>query len=339
MSQPDELDDVTAERLLRGEVSPSDAPAGYEHLAALIRQAKQPATRQERATLPALPYAYPVRSAAAAAAPMAGGVRAARRRRWVVPAVVTAAVVALTATGAAAASGNLPAPAQNLVSRAADLVGISIPDASVSDDAGQAGTPGEPGPTAPGPEGSAGEEAPPAAATTVEGGAPTDVACRAYASGQGDAVGLLRRLYRAATGNPAAEVTDAAAARQAVVILCAQVGVQVPPEDPAPPGQTNVPPGQTNTPPGQEQTPPGQTNTPPGQTKTPPGQTNTPPGQEATPPSSGPPASAPGQGSTPPTSAAPSNRSDDQGDSSGKQGNGVGTTERKGNSGNANDGG
>jgi hypothetical protein len=288
MGQPDELDDLTAERLLRGEVEPADAPPGYEGLAALVRQARQPATREELMVGAALPSTHPINPRVAG--PGRGGRRVAR-------AAALAAVVGLGATAAAAGTGNLPDPAQNALARAASHVGVDLPDGS-GGERPELVTAGPPTSTAVGPP----AQVPVGPPASVPVGPPTALpagvdpvatgtSCSAYIAGNGQNLGLLRSLYRVAAADPIAELpADLGAAREVVAALCGLAGTPVPPAM-LPPGQEQTPPGQTSTPPGQEQTPPGQTSTPPGQEQTPPGQTVVPPGQSSTPP---------GQEKTPP---------------------------------------
>ncbi len=205
------------------------------------------------------------------------------RRRGLVAAGSALGIVAVTlmaGTAAAAYSGALPAPLQDLAHRV-----IGAPAAPVDD----------PSDTASG-NGSTSAGRPSSVAPSANG--PSNVValaalCRAY---QRDGGTLPPSLQRAA--DKAGLDVDA---------FCTSVVAQATKTPPgqtnkptAPPGQTNkptAPPGQTNkptAPPGQTNKPtaPGPAVTPPGSTKTPPGSprtpaaTKTPPGSPKTPPGS-----------------------------------------------------
>jgi hypothetical protein len=127
------LDDLTAERLLRGRVGAEDAPPGFAEVAQLVTTARSgldPAGTPDPLFLSAL-------VAATREQPTHLSRRTAvlARFRTAKVAAIAAGVVALSASAAAAATGNLPAPAQDALSRAADRVGFSLP-ASHDDNAG-----------------------------------------------------------------------------------------------------------------------------------------------------------------------------------------------------------
>jgi hypothetical protein len=117
------LDDGTADRLAAGELDPADAPPGYAGVAAVLRDARghgpQPVDEELVAAM--------VRATAA-------GPRLVRKptmrtnRRSAKLAGLAAAALFATAGTAAAATGNLPDPAQDAVADAADAVGIDLPE-------------------------------------------------------------------------------------------------------------------------------------------------------------------------------------------------------------------
>ena len=113
-ADPLALDDRTVERLLAGDLPPSQVPPGYEQVAALLVVVAAAPTRRElagpAAVLAELRAVTRPRRAAASTR------RAARppRRRWAGLAAV--ALIRALATGgvAAGASGNLPAPVRDV---------------------------------------------------------------------------------------------------------------------------------------------------------------------------------------------------------------------------------
>lgn len=121
------LDDRTADRLLAGGVAPVDAPPGYEEVAALVASARRPVTGSELASESA------VVSLVAAAVQEGATPLPTTPRKTVLTKVLTAkaaAIAAVTFIGAgaaAAATNNLPDPAQTAVSNAGGLVGLDIP--------------------------------------------------------------------------------------------------------------------------------------------------------------------------------------------------------------------
>jgi hypothetical protein len=122
------LDDVTAERLLSGQIDPDDAPPGYRSVAAALH----------RASAASSPGGSPARELATVAA-VVDAVRSTvpdvplPRRRRMLTEILTAkvaaiaAVTVLGATAAAAATNSLPDPAQRAVSHMASHVGLSVP--------------------------------------------------------------------------------------------------------------------------------------------------------------------------------------------------------------------
>ena len=121
-----DLDQDTADRLLTGRVTPDDAPPGYGGVAQLLQRAHGDTaldvTDDELvvAMVNAIVAGEPART----------------ERTHVLTRIVTTkvlvagAVVALTATSAAAATGTLPAQAQNGIARAAQHIGINLPEAA-----------------------------------------------------------------------------------------------------------------------------------------------------------------------------------------------------------------
>jgi len=132
MRQPLPLDDWTADRLLAGLVEPDDAPPGYAGLARVLGQARGPVEAGELAGLELIVAA--VTAAVADASPPTISTSPRRKSMFskLLGAKLAAATMttALLATGAAAATGSLPAPAQAVVSDAADAVGVHVPDAA-----------------------------------------------------------------------------------------------------------------------------------------------------------------------------------------------------------------
>jgi hypothetical protein len=121
---PDEMrgeriDAGTMERLLRGRLTPDDAPPGYADVASILLTAASPTEPGEIA----MELGH-VTAARAILTERAAGHRPARR-------VIAAAVVAalMTLPGLAAANV-LPDPAQHAVSSVLDKVGISVPAGS-----------------------------------------------------------------------------------------------------------------------------------------------------------------------------------------------------------------
>jgi hypothetical protein len=113
------LDEVTAERLLRG-APIDDLPEAYQPLGQLLADARRPGTEGELAG-----------SAAAAASFVAAHhvANGPRRRAWSVGASALLAVTlaASTGTAVAATQGALPRPIQQVAHEALGAVGISVP--------------------------------------------------------------------------------------------------------------------------------------------------------------------------------------------------------------------
>lgn len=123
------LDDNTVEGVLRGAVSPDDAPPELRHVAALVEIARRGPEGDELtgADLAAAGFA-------AAVAGSAGSPAHPRRRpmfKKLTPArllAIAAPVALLGAGSAAAASNSLPAPAQSAVSSALSHLDVSVPN-------------------------------------------------------------------------------------------------------------------------------------------------------------------------------------------------------------------
>ena len=156
------LDEVTAERLLRG-APIEDLPEAYQPLGELLADARRPATDAELAG-----------SAAAAAAFVAAHDAANRPRRRVRSlagsAFFAVTLAATTGTAVAATQGALPQPIQQVAHEALGAVGISVP--GIQSD--PAGTDGSDGTSHSGtdPAGDAVTPATPTTPTTPAGGAP-----------------------------------------------------------------------------------------------------------------------------------------------------------------------
>jgi hypothetical protein len=121
----DELDQETANRLLAGRVVPDDAPPGYREVTQLLHEARLGN---------GLSYVPDDAVIVAIVDAVTSPERIPRSRKHMLTRIVTtkaavaSAVVALSATGAAAATGSLPDVAQNGLARAAEHVGINLPD-------------------------------------------------------------------------------------------------------------------------------------------------------------------------------------------------------------------
>jgi hypothetical protein len=123
------LDEGTAERLLTGRLDPADAPPGYTPVAALLAAASAPPDAEELAGQAAIVAVF---AAAARSRPV--GVRLLTPRRSQVltkllTAKAAAAVLGMLVTGgvAAAATGNLPAPAQQAAHALLGGAGVPAP--------------------------------------------------------------------------------------------------------------------------------------------------------------------------------------------------------------------
>jgi hypothetical protein len=111
------IDAGTMERLLRGRMTPDDAPPGYSDVASILLAAASPTTRAELA----MEMAH-VSRARAVLGPRDTGRRPIRR---LVAGVVVAG--ALLAVQGLAMANALPDPAQHAVSSVLDKVGVSVP--------------------------------------------------------------------------------------------------------------------------------------------------------------------------------------------------------------------
>jgi hypothetical protein len=127
------LDEITAKRLLDGEIGAADAPAGYGELASLLSLLREPAAEHELA-----------REAEVVAAVAAAVIQPPRQRRRgpkrasLIGGVVIAATL-LGSGAAAAATGNLPSGVQTAVAHAASHIGLSIPHGHGGGEQGTAG--------------------------------------------------------------------------------------------------------------------------------------------------------------------------------------------------------
>lgn len=131
-ADPDEVDVWTVDRLLDGSIEPSDAPDGYEQVAALItviREGVGPAASGWGSpTVPAMARAI---TAPPHRRSRRSGAAHARRLSHVAAA---AGMFALLGSGtAAAATGSLPPSVQTAVHSAAASLGVSIPAGVHSD--------------------------------------------------------------------------------------------------------------------------------------------------------------------------------------------------------------
>ena len=123
------LDDPTAERLLRGQVDPDDAPPGYAGVAEVLRAAAaEPVVTDSSAEDQAV-----AAFAATAWVRDAGPVQP--KRRFVVPVTskrkkvaAVAASLGLVLSGGLSAAGALPGAAQDVAHDVLGTMGISVPD-------------------------------------------------------------------------------------------------------------------------------------------------------------------------------------------------------------------
>jgi hypothetical protein len=117
------LDDATADRLMAGEVHPSDAPPGYAGVARILIEARSglAATEIDAALLGSLVRAIQTSPDNVRTPSMFSKLLTAK------VGTVAAALVFSTAGAAAAAGGHLPAQAQDTVSKAAAHVGFTLP--------------------------------------------------------------------------------------------------------------------------------------------------------------------------------------------------------------------
>jgi hypothetical protein len=115
------LDEDTADRLLSGTVPPADAPPGYGEVARVVQAAVAPVLLEGEAAM-----------VAAMQAEMATSPKPERRKNVLTKLLTAkAAAIAITGTlsmtGAAAATGSLPAPAQEVANHVASTVGVDLP--------------------------------------------------------------------------------------------------------------------------------------------------------------------------------------------------------------------
>ena len=113
------LDDTLAERLLDG-AGHDSVPARYLPLVSLVAAARTPATEAELAGQDAAVAVFRARR------PVAPGSRGRSHRAKGF--LLVSAVVVSTAAGAAAATGKLPDPAQDLAAELLELIGIHVPE-------------------------------------------------------------------------------------------------------------------------------------------------------------------------------------------------------------------
>jgi hypothetical protein len=120
------LDADSATRMLQGAVHPDDAPPGYGPVAGLLASASVLPTVDEDAagaTVSAMVEAI----RGSASNPETSRRTSMLKKLLAGKALAAVGVIALTASGAAAATGSLPDPVQNVVAGAVSHVGIDIP--------------------------------------------------------------------------------------------------------------------------------------------------------------------------------------------------------------------
>jgi len=120
------LDEDSATRMLSGVVHPDDAPPGYGHVAGLLSAASTlPGVDEDAAGITISAMVEAIRDSASA--PQTQRRTSMLKKLLAGKALAAIGVVALTASGAAAATGSLPDPAQNVVAGAVSHVGLNIP--------------------------------------------------------------------------------------------------------------------------------------------------------------------------------------------------------------------
>lgn len=119
------LDEGTADRLAAGELHPHDAPPGYAAVAAVLSsaQADLVPTEIDQALLGSMVRAITTSSST----PTVRTQTMLSKLLSAKIATIAAAAVLTSAGAAAAATGNLPAPAQDAVAEAASHVGFDLP--------------------------------------------------------------------------------------------------------------------------------------------------------------------------------------------------------------------
>ena len=141
-----DLDQETAGRLLAGRLTSDDAPPGYRGVAQLLQRAHVE-TGLDVTDDEIDEIVVAMVNAIVAGDPARTERNHGLTRIVTTKALVAAAVVGLTATGAAAATGTLPDNAQNGLARAAQHIGINLPEAA-SDKAREKSDQPDPDPTA-----------------------------------------------------------------------------------------------------------------------------------------------------------------------------------------------
>ncbi len=124
---PNRIDAGTAERLIKGQIQPADAPPGYGAVAATINAASTgPQPVELAGEREAIAQFTRVRGEETGET-VCGSGRPIRRKTGAGVAIIAGGVL-LVGGVAAAASGNLPDPMQHFVHRSVAHVGVSIPD-------------------------------------------------------------------------------------------------------------------------------------------------------------------------------------------------------------------
>jgi hypothetical protein len=235
-ADPLALDEETVERLLAGDLSPSQAPPAYAQVAALLAAAAAKPTPDELAGRPeVLAELRAATRTRRAGAHTRRAVRP-RRRRWAGLAAVALVGALVTGGAAAAASGNLPGPvghaARSILGTIGDL-GTATPTRPDPQPAPAASDPASAGPKGPlstgstapgsGPRGAAG----PTAVPDKEG------LCKAYLASRDKEQG--KKMESAAFER----LVEAAGGERGIPAYCD--GIQ--PGDPKPKDKKQQPPG------------------------------------------------------------------------------------------------
>jgi len=234
-ADPLALDEETVERLLAGDLSPSQAPPAYAQVAALLAAAAAEPTPDELAGRPEVLAEL----RAATRTPRRGGAHTRRavrprRRRWAGLAAVALVGALVTGGAAAAASGHLPGPVgdvtRSILGTIGGDLGTATPTRPASSPASAGVTAGPKGPrstgsTAPGsgPRGAAG----PTAVPNKQG------LCKAYLASRDKEQG--KKMESAAFER----LVEAAGGESGIPAYCH--GIQ--PGDPEPKDKKEQPPG------------------------------------------------------------------------------------------------
>jgi hypothetical protein len=254
-ADPLALDEETVERLLAGDLSPSQAPPAYAQVAALLAAAAAKPTPDELAGRPEVLAEL----RAVTRTTRRGGAHTRRavrpgRRRWAALAAVALVGALVTGGVAAAASGNLPGPVQNVARSILGAIGGDLGTAT---------------PTRPDPQPAPASSGPASAGVTAGPKGPRSTGSTAPGSGPRGAAGPtavpdkegLCKAYLASRDKEQGKKMDSAAFERLVEAAGGESGIPaycdgIQPGDPKPEDQKQQPPGGGQGP-GQGGSPPG----------------------------------------------------------------------------------